>query len=147
MTERELKRFMAKVELTADCWNWTGATSGGYGKMWIGSKRTNTWRIRSAHRLSYQHFVGPIPPETPYLDHLCRNPRCVNPAHLEPVTNVENSQRGLRGRLVTVCANGHPYNEENTMIRPNGRRGCRACAREAMKRKREQGYIAPSRRK
>lgn len=36
---------------------------------------------------------GPIP-DGLQLDHLCRNPSCVNPAHLEIVTGAENIRRG-----------------------------------------------------
>jgi len=64
---------------------------------------------RLAHRIAYQLVVGPIP-DGLVLDHLChtRDPdcadnancphrRCVNPAHLEPVTRRENIARGRGG--------------------------------------------------
>lgn len=73
---------------TSPCWLWTGRKSkGGYGGICIRGKE---WR---AHRLSYTVFVGEIP-QGLVLDHLCRVHECVNPAHLEAVTNEENIARG-----------------------------------------------------
>jgi hypothetical protein len=75
------------AELEPFCWTWTGAVqSRGYGS--CGYQR----RIWSTHRLSYELLVGPIPSGLT-IDHLCRNKRCCNPAHLEPVTNLENIRR------------------------------------------------------
>jgi hypothetical protein len=69
------------------------------------------------------------------IDHLCRNPRCVNPDHLEPVTKDENRQRGAAPGAqlwvpVTACPKGHPYDETNTYRHSKGR-ACRACNTEA----------------
>lgn len=50
-----------------------------------------------AHRMTYEHLVGPIP-EGLVLDHLCRNRACCNPDHLEPVSLRENLLRGLKAR-------------------------------------------------
>lgn len=82
-----------------------------------------------AHRIAYQLLVGPIP-EGMQLDHLCRNRRCVNPDHLEPVTHAENVRRGLSGaylRARTHCPKGHPYDQANTYVSNSGSRNCRAC--------------------
>lgn len=49
--------------------------------------------MHMAHRLIYTMLIGEIP-EGMVLDHLCRNRRCVNPHHLEPVTVKENTHRG-----------------------------------------------------
>src|SRR5690349_8969939 len=72
------------------CWDWLGAPRGnGYGGFaWDGRKSI------AAHRASWQLLRGPIPSGLT-LDHLCRNRRCVNPAHLEPVTMRENILRGI----------------------------------------------------
>ena len=84
-------RFWSKVEKTETCWIWRGARDDkGYGSLGINGK------ILRAHRVSYEWLIGPIP-EGLVLDHLCRVPPCVNPAHLEPVTQGENSRRGIRG--------------------------------------------------
>ena len=118
------------------CWLWQRAlTSKGYG-------RVNTPSgIRSAHRYSYEVFVGPIPPGLT-LDHTCRNRACVNPGHLEPISQRENSLRSpltinAINAAKTHCPQGHPYDEANTYVIPsNGGRMCRACiaARAALAR-------------
>lgn len=86
-----IDRLMAKVSKDAEtsCWTWTGHRDPkGYGRFCEGG-RGNT---RLAHRVAYAALVGPIPDGLD-LDHLCVNPPCVNPAHLEPVTHEENIRR------------------------------------------------------
>jgi hypothetical protein len=77
------------------------------------------------HRAVYAALVGPIP-QGLHLDHLCRVRNCVNPAHLEPVTNRENGARGIKGALTTHCPAGHAYVEPNIYYW-HGNRRCRAC--------------------
>jgi hypothetical protein len=123
MTESE--RFWSKVDKTATCWLWTGTLVGGYGTFRSGAT------VR-AHRWSYEHLIGPIP-EGLHLDHLCRVRQCVNPAHLEPVTQRENNRRGegWSGQKArqTQCLHGHPLSGDNLRIRPNGHRECKACSK------------------
>ena len=129
-----IARFMRKVYIDPHgCWLWLGCRSrAGYGRFGLGGRKQGTIL---AHRFSYEHAVGPIPWGRT-LDHLCRNPACVRPSHLEPVSQQENCQRGLKGRLHTHCANGHLYDEANTYRRPgSGHRGCRACNRERGRRR------------
>lgn len=74
------------------CWIWIMSLDGrGYAQMWD----TRTRRLRRAHRVYYEVFVGPIP-DGLHIDHLCRVTNCVNPAHLEPVTHRENLMRGAK---------------------------------------------------
>jgi HNH endonuclease len=86
----------------------------------------------------YRLLVGPVP-EGLELDHLCRNRACVNPAHLEPVSHRENVLRGASFAAInavkTHCIHdGHPFDDVNTIVRPEGRRGCRACMNAAQRR-------------
>jgi hypothetical protein len=122
-------RFWSYVEKTEDCWLWRGSKSNlGYGHIQIGGA---AGRLVSVHRLAYEWLVGPIP-EGLELDHLCRIRNCVNPAHLEPVTRGENIRRSSlqeAAKAATRCVAGHPFDEVNTLIRPNGTRRCRECAR------------------
>ncbi len=117
-------------EPNSGCWLWFGSTGhNGYGRLWENTEN----RLRAAHRISYEFFIGPVP-DGLVLDHLCRVRCCVNPAHLEPVTNEENIRRGQAGSNMsgkTHCRQGHPYDHLNTRFkrRPNGDRFrvCRIC--------------------
>lgn len=126
------ERLWEKVDKTDNCWLWTGViTRGDYGQIWVVD------RMRPAHRVAYELVVGPIP-EGLTLDHLCRVPRCVNPAHLEPVTSGENSRRSpltQQGKNVrkTHCIRGHEFTPENTGQQKTGRY-CRTCQREHLRR-------------
>lgn len=124
-------------EPNSGCWLWTGTMNAlGYGRMWArDATKPNGWRSTSAHRYSYEVHVGPIP-DGLCLDHKCRVRCCVNPAHLEPVTQAENVRRGIAGAVnrarlqsITHCPQGHEYNAENTRT-TRGQRECRACGRE-----------------
>lgn len=127
------ERIAAKIEPEpmSGCWLWTAADNGiGYGVVqWRG-------RVRAAHIVVYEALVGPVPVGLE-LDHLCRNPSCVSPWHLEPVTHSENVRRGTAGptraaqqRAKTHCPQGHEYSPENTYSY-TGRAGrhCKACNR------------------
>lgn len=126
------ERFWAKVDQSAGpdgCWIWTGArTTAGYGHFTLSKPRRGVY----AHRFAYELLVGPIPDGLP-LDHLCRNRRCVNPAHLEPVTHRENILRGTSpipaNAVKTHCDQGHEFTPENTYIYSDGGRKCRTCRR------------------
>lgn len=128
-----IARFLPRVafsENTHDgtrCLEWNGSRQpNGYGHFHWNDRPGKT------HRFLYEHWFGPIP-EGLVLDHLCRNPPCVNPAHLEPVTFTENVRRGLAGRLSwmrpkpTHCKGGHEFTPENTRTDSKGRRVCRIC--------------------
>jgi hypothetical protein len=123
-------RFWAKVQKTETCWLWTGNKNPkGYGIFYIGPTMKD---FTPAHRFSYGLLVGSVP-DGLQLDHLCRIRHCVNPAHLEPVTNRENILRGngptARHARQTECKHGHQFDKENTHQRPEGGRRCRTCMR------------------
>lgn len=136
------ERFWAKVNKNGAmpaqgiapgaCWEWTGAiTSWGYGQF---RPDYPDYKVCSVvHRYSYELHVGPIPNGF-QVDHLCRNRKCVNPSHLEAVTQLENIRRGFSqatiNRLRTHCPKRHPYSAANTYIAPKGGRYCRECARQ-----------------
>lgn len=134
MTSRE--RFDRKVVRTESCWLWQRyCDRNGYGQV------GRDGRVVYAHRAAYEMFVGEIPPGL-VIDHLCRNPSCVNPEHLEPVTNKENSRRGLKEALKTHCVNGHPYTSKNVGRGVTGRRYCRVCKRAYMRRRSMRSRVA-----
>src|SRR6185312_4010301 len=106
-------RFWAKVEKTDTCWLWTAATNPkGYGQFFWKRGDSRYSYTRPAHIVSYELSVGPIP-EGKELDHICRNRRCVNPSHLEPITHRENLMRGdtipSHKRMQDKCIHGHPF--------------------------------------
>lgn len=78
------ERMLSKIDKTETCWEWTGAKHPlGYGQIKVAKT------IKYAHRVMYELLIGEIP-EGHFLDHVCHVPSCVNPAHLEPVTNKQN---------------------------------------------------------
>lgn len=130
------ERFENKYvpEPNTGCWLWLSTiNSSGYGEFWAnGSWREDGTRIPPvrAHRFSYEFFRGPIP-EGLQIDHRCRTRSCVNPDHLEPVTNQENVRRGWASgeRTVTHCKRGHELSGDNLYL-AEGRRHCRTCRAE-----------------
>lgn len=76
------------------CWEWLHAASNGYGHVFVPEKG----QPMGAHRWMYEKANGRIP-EGLHLDHLCENPICCNPDHLEPVTHTENMRRGLVAKV------------------------------------------------
>jgi len=125
-----IERFWPKVDKNGPvpahaphlgpCWLWLGyCRAGRYPWMYYEG------RPLAAYRVAYILLVRPIP-EGLQLDHLCRVASCVNPAHLEPVTQQENIRR--QGATITHCPQNHEYTPENTGY-STGARYCRICSR------------------
>ncbi len=92
-TARERFDALSERKDPEACWPWKGSIAGGgYGMFWFEG------RMVLAHRWAF--LQGREIPEGTELDHLCRNRACVNPGHLEPVTHMENIDRGRRKRRV-----------------------------------------------
>lgn len=89
------ERFMSHVSIQENgCWFWLlKKTRWGYGV--FAYRKDGQSLTFKAHRYAYEMLRGPIP-DGMVLDHLCRNPGCVNPDHLEIVTPSENSSRMQR---------------------------------------------------
>lgn len=74
------------------CWEWVGAkNNNGYGHMTI-CRTGRPYATFTIHRALFELHEGPIS-DGLTLDHLCMNRPCANPAHLEPVTFIENIRR------------------------------------------------------
>jgi hypothetical protein len=83
------------------------------------------------------------------VDHICRVRHCVNPDHLEAVTQRENVRRGEKGmkgmvtgamnRAKTECLRGHEYTDINTMTKKDGARSCRQCRADRRQAQRDRG--------
>lgn len=119
-----IDRFLAKVEKTETCWLWTGGKNRkGYGIF-------HAEGFHSAHRFAYGVFKGEIP-DGLCIDHICRNPACVNPDHLRPLTIWQNTLIGdgpsAKNAKKTHCIRGHEYTPETLGIYKSGRRFCKIC--------------------
>ena len=128
-------RFWEKVIGPPDpnvCWIWVGCIrKGGYGRF----RLTHTIETR-AHQFAYELMEGLIL-EGFEPDHLCRNPRCVNPAHIEIVTHRVNMLRTRK----TYCVHGHFLNEMNVYVSPSGGRKCKICTKERIRIRRRHGKV------
>lgn len=131
MTDTALDHLMTHIaaDSKSKCWNWTGTIKpDGYTK-WNRVPHVNI----SAHRVSWLLFNGAFPEPPLTIDHLCRNPRCVNPSHMEPVPIKENVMRGngltAQNARKSVCSRGHAFTRDNTRITHQGYRNCRECLR------------------
>jgi hypothetical protein len=125
------ERIARKVVICAvsGCHTWQGATNGkGYGVILGEGER----RMRYVHRLAYELAYGAIPDEL-VIDHKCRNRRCCNPDHLEPVTQAVNLERGdhpnFKAKASGSCRKGHTITADD-IRRKDGRLVCRKCRNE-----------------
>lgn len=122
-----LVRIKEKTQrLENGCWVWTGRLNrDGYAEF------THRGVLESIHRYSYRLFVGPIP-DGWEVDHLCNNRACLEPTHLEAVTQAENKRRTAERR--TTCRSGrHPWTPEN-IYHHGGDRKCKPCHLEVVAR-------------
>ena len=94
-----------------ECWLWNGPSAGIYGYVNLGNGKRE-----SAHRFAYRLRYGEVP-DGLVVDHLCRNPKCVRPEHLEAVTGGENTNRGAANRSLGLT----PYCPKRVTVR------CGAC--------------------
>lgn len=142
--ERVIERIRQRIFINDDgCWQWQGGKSVGYGRVsWSGGEG-KIWRL--THRVMWERVNGPIPDGLD-LDHLCHDPAncspavasdcphrsCCNPDHLKPATRQENLLRGgsiaAKRAKVTQCPEGHPLDENNTLMSKRGQRRCKQCA-------------------
>ena len=127
------QRFWDKVRVAeSGCWMWTGALNTlGYAAAWDGE------RVVLGHRWAYERLIGPI---AEYLvsDHLCCTPACVNPSHIDPVSQGENVRRGRQAVFVRgdpFCRKGHPISEPGSVHTDSrGNKSCLVCLRESWRR-------------
>lgn len=139
------ERFQKYFQEADGCWMWQGKKwHNGYGAFYVGGGRSGP-KVIGAHRFAWEMVNGPIP-DGLEIDHLCKTRACVNPAHMEVVTHAENMRRATGWKKVpaTHCKYGHPFDEENTTFLPDGKRACRTCQRERMRKHRgERQQMSP----
>jgi hypothetical protein len=140
-----LSRFWSKVKLGEpdECWEWTAGHDGrGYGQFWANG------RTRRAPQVAWEIYNLTEFPKGKGACHTCDNPPCVNPSHIWPGTQKENSHDCVRkgrhvpatspwNRGITHCKSGHEFTPANTYVTAAGYRQCQACMREFRRKWRE----------
>lgn len=126
----DVERFWKRVKKSdSGCWEWTGEKTSRRDRRQYGRFVMRGPRRVPAHRFSFALNVAPLTPGL-CIDHRCRNPLCVNPAHLEEVTTQENIRRGHGVNAVNSaksnCPRGHEY-ELQVLFSGRRRRVCRRC--------------------
>ena len=127
-----MDKFWSKVDKTDSCWNWMGYKNKGYGRFRLDKN------LVLSHRFAYELVKGKIPTNK-QIDHLCKNPSCVNPEHLEAVTQQENMRRSFCISTInakkTHCPKGHELKGDNLTNYPlrRGYRECKICTKKYMK--------------
>lgn len=152
MTDGLLDHILERVVTPRpDCRIWVRATRHGYGCISIDGQ------MKQVHRVVWELVNGPIP-DGMTIDHLCRVKACVNPEHLEVVTQAENVARAVPFRprssttrrstvtptLRSECLNGHEYTDDNTREDRQGRRVCIECLRKRRRRHDSKRYARKS---
>jgi hypothetical protein len=146
-----IKKIWAKLQVSGFCWHYGDYKHKNHATVYFAGRRIGV------HKVVYEYLVGLVP-EGYKLDHVCRNKRCVNPDHLEPVTHSENIKRawkystkqgfegaGKRSKVSTHCRKGHNLSDVGVLLskRANGteRKKCRACQHDAQERWRRKAGI------
>lgn len=130
-------KMQGKIEVSdSGCWLWRmSMMSNGYGNAWDGK------RVRTAHRYAYEFMVGPIPSGL-VIDHLCRVRSCVNPGHMQPVTQRENMRRAGWFKYRELRRECPRHGTDGMVVRlaPDRPRGvrveCRECRNESQRKRR-----------
>lgn len=127
MTGRSKTLIQYTFDVTIDdsgCWNWNGGVNGkGYGP----------------HRKVWEKAHGHPIPEGFYVDHICRNHRCIFPEHLRLLTPRENIRAGISAEVNkarfdsrTHCRSGHLLAGNFRWVKipspPFKKRVCKTCA-------------------
>lgn len=132
LDDSDINRFLVKTAVVGSCIEWTASCfRNGYGQFGTVRIKTGKRTMALAHRVGYQIYYESLP-DLP-LDHVCKNVKCVNPLHLEPVSTWENTKRSSNPignqEFRQFCPQGHEYSEENIYRAPGApnKRKCKTC--------------------
>jgi len=122
LTDKQLIKFWRKVEKTESCWLYRGGLDrDGYGIHWAN-------RSYKAHRLSA--MLANKDMTKPIVRHMCHNPACVNPDHLETGFQADNIKDMMQANRQNL---GHGGRKKVPVITPMGEYESIAAASQAHK--------------
>lgn len=118
-------RFWPKVNKTSQgCWEWTAGTNDkGYGVFGTYKLGKHKSKLEYSHRISYMISSDKAIPFGMVVDHMCGNPKCLNPDHLQLLRISENSAQGAARLVKNICETC----SKPRHVSPSGRTVCRSC--------------------
>lgn len=128
-----LSRFWSKVDVTGECWVWTGWMKKSSPRFRVNGRADET--PVQGTRYAYETLIGPVPVGK-VLARRCRMNRCVNPAHMAVVSHKAPSRlrSSFSGAVSSHCVRGHEWVPENMLFQKNGTARCKTCQRESQAR-------------
>ena len=121
-----IERILAHVTKQENgCWIWAGAMDKTNPMLRVSQPKR---KLVSARRYAYEAYNQvSVPSEFVVTSVVCKDSKCVNPAHLAAIKRGTHGHRLIGSWKIEHCERGHEFSEWNTGYQNSGKRFCIAC--------------------